>query len=93
MMGVLTLQYLPTFVSYNRHNASTCVWFYEKVSQKVIYFHQDGYYRPPPGSICIVYNGTNHFEYLALDSNDSVREEADCEIRMLIVFCSSWVVH
>ena len=51
----------------------------------MIYFHQEGYYRPPSGSICIVYNGRNHFEYLALDSNDSVREEADCEIRILCV--------
>ena len=85
---MFALQYSRTFVSYRKydgHNALTCLWVYEKVSRIVIYFHQEGYCRPPSGSICIVYNDRNHFEYLTLDSNDSVREEADCEIRILCV--------
>ena len=84
-MGVLALKYPRTFVSYDTKKYSTCLWIYEKQSRMVLYFHQEGYYCPSPGSICIVYNGVNHFEYFALNSENLGTQDTNCEIRILRV--------
>ena len=84
-MGVLTMKYFRTFVSYNTEKHFACLWVYENKSRMVIYFHQEGYYCPPLGSICIVYDGVNHFEYLALNSEKLGTQDTNCEIRILRV--------
>ena len=84
-MGVLAMKYSRTFVSYDTEKHSTCLWIYENKSRMVIYFHQEGYYCPPLGSIFIVYNGVDHFEYLALNSENLGTQDTNCEIRILRV--------
>ena len=83
LMGALAIMYFRSFVSYSKENVTTCLWFYEEKSQQVTYFHEKGFFCPPPYSICIVHNGRDHYEYLELKRQHTDQEAKKVEMRML----------
>ena len=63
---ILALKYKHTFVSYQTgSNKAMAIAEYQS-STGIVTLHliRGSWYSPPVGSICIIHNGTNHYEYL-----------------------------
>lgn len=73
------LKYRKTFVSYQvETRKSTNIFLYDEEIDKVTWYSADGVLlKPPPGSICVIFDGLNHFEYLQLHDVKEKRTVGD----------------
>ena len=86
LLGVMALLFQQSFVTYNQELKNTAIYFYDRHLDKVLFCAQDGYYSPPAGSVCIVFNGSNHYEYLELQGKYmTINKNNPREMRMLRV--------
>ena len=82
----MALLFQQSFVTYNQELKNTAIYFYDRHLDKVLFCAQDGYYSPPAGSVCIVFNGSNHYEFLELQGKYmTINKNNPREMRMLRV--------
>lgn len=59
---ILAFKYCTTMVSFVGN--STKIYRYDKKNMKVILEEHNGWVQPPPESVCIVGNGSDHFQWI-----------------------------